>query len=556
MSIIETRRDQIFPVLDAAQIETAKRFASGPERAFAPGEVVFDVGERNAPAWLVLKGSIDVVRRDGLKRETPITTHHVGQISGEVSQLAGRDTLACGRAGADGCTALPFDAAHIRALMIGSAEVGEIVMRAFILRRVGLIDDGGAGAVLVGIPGTAELTRLQDFLRRNGYPVTVLDAANDAEGRATVERLGVPPADLPLMLCPNGTVLRRPSDAEAGACLGIMPDLDPDLIYDVAIVGAGPAGLAAAVYAGSEGLSVIVLDSRAFGGQAGASSRIENYLGFPTGISGMALAGRAFNQALKFGVEVAIPLQVSHLDCGKGNGHDSNPFKLELTDGGAVRAKTVIVASGAAYRRPPIANLPVFEGAGVSYWASPVEAKLCEGEEIALVGGGNSAGQAAVFLSPRVKRLHLIIRGDGLEPSMSRYLIDRIDALANVELHTNTEVVALEGNETTGLTGAVFRDRRTGATHGCSLRHLFLFIGAEPNADWLDGCVALDDKGFVLTGAKCGGRPGRPALPLETSRPGVFAIGDVRAGSTKRVAAAVGEGAAVVAQIHSVLAVE
>jgi thioredoxin reductase (NADPH) len=556
MSITETRRDQIFPVLDAAQIETAKRFASGPERAFAPGEVVFDVGERNAPAWLVLEGSIDVVRRDGLKRETPITTHHVGQISGEVSQLAGRDTLACGRAGADGCTALPFDAAHIRALMIGSAEVGEIVMRAFILRRVGLIDDGGAGAVLVGIPGTAELTRLQDFLRRNGYPVTVLDAANDAEGRAMVERLGVPPTHLPLMLCPNGTVLRRPSDAEAGACLGITPDLDPDLIYDVAIVGAGPAGLAAAVYAGSEGLSVIVLDSRAFGGQAGASARIENYLGFPTGISGMALAGRAFNQALKFGVEVAIPLQVSHLDCGKGNGHDGDPFKLEIADGGAVRAKTVIVASGAAYRRPPIANLPVFEGAGVSYWASPVEAKLCEGEEIALVGGGNSAGQAVVFLSPRVKRLHLIIRGDSLESSMSRYLIERIDALANVELHTNTEVVALEGNETTGLTGAVFRDRRTGATHGCSLRHLFLFIGAEPNADWLDGCVALDDKGFVLTGAKCGGRQGRPALPLETSRPGVFAIGDVRAGSTKRVAAAVGEGAAVVAQIHSVLAVE
>ena len=556
MSIIETRREQIFPVLDAAQIETAKRFASGPERAFAPGEVVFDVGERNAPAWLVLKGSIDVVRRDGLKRETPITTHHVGQISGEVSQLAGRDTLACGRAGADGCTALPFDAAHIRALMIGSAEVGEIVMRAFILRRVGLIDDGGAGAVLVGIPGTAELSGLQDFLRRNGYPVTVLDAANDAEGRAMVERLGVPPADLPLMLCPNGTVLRRPSNAEAGACLGITPDLDPDLIYDVAIVGAGPAGLAAAVYAGSEGLSVIVLDSRAFGGQAGASSRIENYLGFPTGISGMALAGRAFNQALKFGVEVAIPLQVSHLDCGDGNGHDSDPFKLELTDGGAVRAKTVIVASGAAYRRPPIANLPVFEGAGVSYWASPVEAKLCEGEEIALVGGGNSAGQAVVFLAPRVKRLHLIIRGEGLESSMSRYLIERIDALANVELHTKTEVVALEGDGTTGLTGAVFRDRSTGATHSCSLRHLFLFIGAEPNADWLDGCVALDDKGFVLTGAKCGGRQGRPVLPLETSRPGVFAIGDVRAGSTKRVAAAVGEGAAVVAQIHSVLAVE
>jgi thioredoxin reductase (NADPH) len=558
MSIIETRREQIFPILDAAQIETAKRFASAPARSFAPGEVVFDVGERNAPAWLVLEGSIDVVRRDGLQHETPITTHEVGQISGEVSQLAGRDTLACGRAGANGCTALPFDAAHIRALMIGSAEVGEIVMRAFILRRVGLIDEGGAGAVLVGIPGTADLTRLQDFLRRNGYPVMVLDAANDAEGRAMVERLGVPATDLPLMLCPNGTVLRRPSNAEAGACLGITPDLDPDRVYDVAIVGAGPAGLAAAVYAGSEGLSVIALDSRAFGGQAGASSRIENYLGFPTGISGMALAGRAFNQALKFGVEVAIPLQVSHLDCdnGNGNGHDSDPFKLELSDGGAVRARTVIVASGAAYRRPPIENLPMFEGAGVSYWASPVEAKLCEGEEIALVGGGNSAGQAVVFLAPKVKRLHLIIRGDGLESSMSRYLIERIDALPNVELHTKTEVVALEGDETKGLTGAMFRDRSTGKTHACSLRHLFLFIGADPNADWLNGCVALDDKGFVLTGAKCGGGHGRPALPLETSRPGVFAIGDVRAGSTKRVAAAVGEGAAVVAQIHSVLATE
>jgi thioredoxin reductase (NADPH) len=555
MSITETRREQIFPVLDAAQIDIAKRFASGPARDFAPGEIVFDVGERHAPAWLVLEGSIDVVRRDGLNRETPITTHEVGQFSGEVSQLAGRETLACGRAGAQGCTALPFDAAHIRALMIGSAEVGEIVMRAFILRRVGLIEEGGAGSVLVGIPGTSDLTRLQDFLRRNGHPYAVLDSANDAEGKAMVERLGVLPGDLPLMLCPNGTVLRRPSNVEAAACLGITPDLDPETVYEVAIVGAGPAGLAAAVYAGSEGLSAIVLDSRAFGGQAGASSRIENYLGFPTGISGMALAGRAFNQALKFGVEVAIPLEVKRLDCNAGNGK-SHSFSLDLESGGTVRAKTVVVASGAAYRRPPIANLPTFEGAGVSYWASPVEAKLCEGEEIALVGGGNSAGQAVVFLAPKVKRLHLVVRGEGLEASMSRYLIERIDALPNVELHTKTEVVALEGDATTGLTGAVFRDRTTGETHSCALRHLFLFIGAEPNAHWLDGCVALDNKGFVLTGAKCGERDGHPVLPLETSRPGVFAIGDVRAGSTKRVAAAVGEGAAVVAQIHSVLAAE
>jgi len=553
MSIIEKRHEQMFPVLDAAQIETAKRFASGPARDFKPGEVVFDVGERNAPAWLVLAGSIDVVRRDGLNRESPITTHHVGQISGEVSQLAGRETLACGRAGFDGCTALPFDAVHIRALMIGSAELGEIVMRAFILRRVGLIEDGGAGSVLVGIPGTADLTRLQDFLRRNGHPHSVLDAANDAEGRAMVERLGVPTTDLPLMLCPNGTVLRRPTNVEAGACLGITPELDPDLVYDVAIVGAGPAGLAAAVYAGSEGLSVIVLDSRAFGGQAGASARIENYLGFPTGISGMALAGRAFNQALKFGVEIAIPLQVSHLDCADGQVRDSDPFKLELIDGGAVRAKAVVVASGAAYRRPPIENLEMFEGAGVSYWATPVEAKLCAGEEVALVGGGNSAGQAVVFLAPKVRKLHLVVRRDGLEATMSRYLIERINALPNVELHTHTEIVGLEGGADTGLSGARFRDKRTGVEHTCSMRHLFLFCGADPNAAWLDGCVALDDKGFVLTGAKCSGKQGRPVLPLETSRPGVFAIGDVRAGSTKRVAAAVGEGAAVVAQIHSVL---
>ncbi|MGZ5849025.1 MAG: FAD-dependent oxidoreductase [Methyloceanibacter sp.] len=557
MSLIDTRYHQLFPVLDAGQIETAKRFASGPARAFAPGEVVFDVGESHAPAWLVLKGSIDVVRRDALNREAAITSHHAGQFSGEVSQLAGRQSLASGRAGAEGCTALPFDAAHVRALMIGSAEVGEIMMRAFILRRMGLLEEGGVGSVLIGVSGTADLVRLQGFLGRNGYPCTVLDASSDAEARAVIEQSGVLPEELPIMLCPNGTLLRRPSDAEAGACLGITPELDPDTVYDVAVVGAGPAGLAAAVYAASEGLSVLVLDSRAFGGQAGASARIENYLGFPTGISGMGLAGRAFNQALKFGAEIAIPLEVARLDCGGLDGSCGEALKLELTNGNAVRARTVVVASGARYRRPPIENLPIFEGAGVSYWASPVEAKLCEGEEVALVGGGNSAGQAVVFLAPKVKQLHLVVRGEGLEASMSRYLIDRIAALPNVELHTRTEVVGLEGDEASGLTGAVFRDRTTGETHACPLRHLFLFIGADPNAAWLEDCVAVDSKGFVVTGAEFGGGVGvadRAVLPLETSWPGVFAIGDVRAGSTKRVAAAVGEGAAVVAQIHSVLA--
>ena len=557
MSVIKTRGHQLFPVLDAVQIDTAKRFASGPSREFAPGEMVYDVAERHVPVWLVLKGSIDVVRRDGLNHEAAITSLGPGQFSGEVSQLAGAATLASGRAGPEGCTALPFDGAHVRALMVGSAEVGEIMMRAFILRRVGLIEEGGVGSVLVGTPGTPELVRLEGFLGRNGYPYTVLDASDDAEGRAIVERSGVLPEELPLMVCPNGTVLKRPTDAEAGIILGITPALDPNTIFDVAVVGAGPAGLAAAVYGASEGLSVLVLDQRAFGGQAGASARIENYLGFPTGISGMALAGRAFNQALKFGAEIAIPLEVARLDCGTPDQKGGEPMRLELTNSSAVRARTVVVATGARYRRPPIPNLSTFEGRGISYWASPVEAKLCEGEEVALVGGGNSAGQAVVFLAPKVRRLHLVVRGSGLEASMSRYLIDRIAALPNVELHTGTEVVALEGDEVTGLTAAVFRERATGATHTCPLRHLFLFIGADPNTSWLNRCVTLDNKGFVVTGATSTGGASNnhpPVLPLETSRPGVFAIGDVRAGSTKRVASAVGEGAAVVAQIHSVMA--
>jgi thioredoxin reductase (NADPH) len=558
MSLIDTRRHQIFPVLAAPQIEMAKRFASAPARNFEPGELVFDVGERLAPAWLVLKGSMDVVRRDGLRHETPITTHGVGQFSGEVSQLAGRATLVAGCAGAQGCTALPFDAAHLRALVIGSADVGEIVMRAFILRRVGLIEEGGAGSVLVGRPGSADLVRLQGFLARNGYPYAVLDATDDAEGRAVVERFGVLPAELPLMICPNGTMLKRPSDAEAGVCLGITPDLDPSKLYDVAVVGAGPAGLATAVYAASEGLSVLVLDQRAFGGQAGASSRIENYLGFPTGISGQALAGRAFNQAQKFGAELAIPLEAVRLHCEAPDQRPREPLRLDLSNHSSVTARTVVVASGVRYRRPGIPDLATFEGAGVSYWASPIEGKLCEGQEVALVGGGNSAGQAVVYLAPKVKRLHLIVRGAGLEASMSRYLIDRIAAMPNVELHSGTEVVGLEGDPIQGLTAAVLRERATGGTHRRVLRHLFLFVGADPNTGWLQGCLRIDDKGFVETGASLAGAAAshRPALPLETSLPGVFAIGDVRAGSTKRVAAAVGEGAAVVSQIHSILAAD
>jgi thioredoxin reductase (NADPH) len=553
MSLLETRFEQMFPLLDAVQLATAKRFASGPARSFAPEEVVYDVGVRNVPAWLVLDGEMAIMRRDGLHRQSSVVSLDAGQFSGEVSQLAGRGTLASGVAGPQGCTALPFDAAHIRALVVGSADVGEIVMRAFILRRVALIQEGGVGSLLIGRPDTPDLLRLEGFLNRNGYPYTVLDATSDEEARAAVERFGVLPEELLLMICPNGAVLKRPTDAEAAACLGITPELDPKTVYDVAIVGAGPAGLAAAVYGASEGLSVIVLDQRAYGGQAGASARIENYLGFPTGISGQALAGRAFTQAQKFGAEIAIPLEVARLDCG---GHSSgDPFRLEIAGGNSVRARTVVIASGARYRRPDISNLDDFDGAGISYWASPIEARLCEGEEVALIGGGNSAGQAVVFLAPQVKRLHLVVRGKGLEANMSRYLIDRIAALPNVELHVGSEVIALDGDRAGGLTAVTFRQRANGKTFKAPLRHLFLFIGADPNTGWLESCVAVDGKGFIATGGDFSvGGNSRTPLHLETSIPGVFAIGDVRASSTKRVGAAIGEGAAVVAQIHQVLA--
>ncbi len=541
LSMTDTREHQRFPVLTPPQIETARRFASGPERRFAPGETIYAIGDHDAPAWLVLGGTIEVIRRDGLSREATITIHHAGQFSGEVNQLAGRPSIAAGRAGPDGCTALPLDPAHLRALMVGSADVGEIIMRALILRRVGLIEEGGAGTILIGAPGSSDMMRLQDFLSRSGLPNLVLDVRSDEEGRALVERTGVLPEELPVVVCPTGSLLKRPSVEELAACLGVVPDIDPERLFDVAIVGAGPAGLATAVYAASEGLSVIVLDSRAMGGQAGASARIENYLGFPTGISGQALAGRAFNQALKFGAEMAIPVSVERLDC------DAPELRLLCADERRVKARAVVIASGARYRRPDVPNLAMFEGAGVSYWVSAVEARLCAGEEVVLVGGGNSAGQAVVFLAPQVRKLHLVVRRE-LSDTMSRYLIDRIAALPNVELHVGGEVAGLEGDRENGLTAATFRDRRDGSLTRREVRHMFLFIGADPNADWAQDCVETDGKGFVVTG---GG-----ARSLETSRPGVFAIGDVRAGSTKRVAAAVGEGAAVVAQIHNMLAAQ
>ncbi|TPM24797.1 cyclic nucleotide-binding domain-containing protein [Mesorhizobium sp. B2-3-5] len=534
---VGSRTDQMFPVLAQIQVEAARRFASGPPQHFSAGEMIFATGDRDVPVWLVLDGSIDVLRRDGLDEEAPITTHGEGQFTGEVSQIDGRATIASARAGQDGAILLPFDPAHLRALMIGSAEVGEIVMRALILRRVGLIEQGGSGTILIGGPGDAHVLRLQGFLTRNGYPNLVMDPKVDGEGRSFVERMALLPIELPLVVCPNGTLLKRPDEAELAACLGIVPKIDPHNIYDIAIVGAGPAGLAAAVYGASEGLSTIVLDERAMGGQAGASARIENYLGFPTGISGQALAGRAFNQALKFGAEVAIPVSVERLE------RIGDRLALNLSDGTTIASRTVVIASGATYQRPDIPGLSRFEGAGVSYWASPVEARLCTGKVVALVGGGNSAGQAIVFLAPHVERLHVFVRRD-LSETMSRYLIDRISALSNVEVHVGMDLVELDRDGDT-LANAVVRDRTSGVSSRYDITHLFLFIGATPHTSWLGGSVTMDGKGFILTGGA--------TASLETSIPGVFAIGDVRAGSTKRVAAAVGDGAAAVAQIHSYL---
>ncbi|WP_369805586.1 FAD-dependent oxidoreductase [Sphingobium sp. EM0848] len=534
---IGTRDHQMFPALTPVQMATARRFASGPPRSFVPDVPVFAAGDRNVPVWLVLEGSIEVLRRDGLDEEAPITTHRTGQFTGEVSQIDGRASIASARAGGDGATLLPFDAPHLRALMIGSAEVGEIVMRALILRRVRLIEQGGSGTILIGRPDDPHLLRLQGFLTRTGYPHLVMDPRIGGESRDFMERLALLPGDLPLLVCPNGAMLKRPDERQLALCLGILPAIDGEKVYDIAIVGAGPAGLAAAVYGASEGLSALVLDERAMGGQAGASARIENYLGFPTGISGQALAGRAFNQALKFGAEVAVPMGVERLERIGGR------LRLSLSGGSAVTARTVVIASGAAYRKPDIPSLSRFEGAGISYWASPVEARLCAGKEVALIGGGNSAGQAIVFLAAYVKRVHVFVRRD-LSETMSRYLIDRIAALSNVELHVGADLVELEGED--GVPAcAVVRDRATDALTRHAVAHLFLFIGATPHTHWLGGSIGTDDRGFILTGAS--------ALPLETSMAGVFAIGDVRAGSTKRVAAAVGDGAAAIAQIHAYL---
>ena len=543
-SIIDTRFDRMFPTLEPAEIERVRRF--GKLRAFAPGEPLFKAGGTEGGLSIVLSGEVDVTRSDTSGRRAPVVTLGRGAFLGELAQLAGRPALADATArGSVEALVIPPD--QLRALLVAEAELGERIMRALILRRVGALETGMGGPVIVGRADNGDVLRLQNFLRNNGHPHLRLDPEVDAEAKALIERFHVDPGQLPIVLCPGGQLLRNPGEMELARCIGLVGPIDPDRLYDVAIVGAGPAGLAAAVYAGSEGLRALVLDARAFGGQAGASARIENYLGFPTGITGMALMGRAYTQAQKFGVEMAIPDEAIGLDAA-GFVREGR-FVLNLADGEHASARAVVIASGARYRRPILANLAAFEGTSVHYWASPLEGKLCAGQEVALVGAGNSAGQAVVYLASQVRKVWLLVRGPDLAANMSRYLVDRIAALSNVEVLTQTSISGLDGHN--GVLEAVHLRGPSGEAMRRPVRHLFLFIGADPNTDWLKGSgVALDGKGFVLTGSDTGGA----SRPLETSVRGVFAIGDVRSGSTKRVAAAVGEGAQAVATLHAFLA--
>jgi thioredoxin reductase (NADPH) len=543
--VVLPRHNETFPVLTEAEIARIRHFAEPVH--YADGETILVAGKAAPGMLVVLQGHVAITQRDGLGHRRPLLEHGPGEIIGELAQLSGKPVLVDGTAEGE-VEALLLTPAKLRALLVAQAELGERMMRALILRRVALIEAGASGPVLVGPENGSLMLRLRGFLTRNNQPHHVLDPATDAEATEVIARYQAAPGELPLVICPDGAVLKAPDEGTLARQLGMVGRTATQTLYDVAVVGAGPAGLATSVYAASEGLSVVVFDTRAAGGQAGASARIENYLGFPTGISGLALAGRAFVQAQKFGVEIMIPAEVKRLHCARVDG----AMALELEGGVRVAAKTVVIASGARYRRPAIDRLAEFEGRGVWYWASPIEARLCTEQEVVLVGGGNSAGQAAVFLSGHASLVRMMVRGPGLADSMSSYLIERIAAAPNIELMVETEITALDGTLQTGLEQVNWRNRRTGAADSRPIRNVFLFVGADPATEWLADCgVAVDKAGFVLTGDKVD-TAARGAL--ETSVAGVFAVGDVRSGSVKRVGGGIGEGAQVVPMLHACLA--
>jgi thioredoxin reductase (NADPH) len=556
-SFLEGRLHEIFAPMNDADIPRAARF--GERRSYPDGAMLFEVGKQAPGMFVLLSGRVAFSRRDALGRSIPVWERQgPGHFLGELGQLSGADAFMDAQArGPVEVLLLPPEG--LRALLVAEVELGERILRSLTLRRLGLLALGFGGPVLIGPPSDSRMRALQEFLLRSGHPHQVLDPETDTDAAGLVERHAAGPDDLPLVVCPGGSVLKNPGDIALARYLNVLPNSIRERGYDVTVVGAGPAGLATAVYAASEGLSILVIDARGFGGQASASARIENYFGFPTGITGQELAGRGFTQAQKFGADFAIPAVAARLSCHPREA--PAPLSLVLEDGRTVSTRAVVIASGARYRRPSIPTLSDFEGRGVSYWASPIEARSCRGKDVVLVGGGNSAGQGAVFLSGHAARVLLLIRGSTLSQSMSRYLVDRIAATSNIHVHPFTELTALRGNERGELEKIRWKNHRTGVENEVNVRHVFLFVGADPATEWLRSCeVALDGKGFVKTGADLtlqelvrAGRRDVPR-PLETSVPGVFAIGDVRCGSVKRVGGAIGEGAAVVAQLHSYLA--
>jgi thioredoxin reductase (NADPH) len=549
LSAQSSRFDLMFPTLTPRQI--ARIATYGHARRIQPGDVLVEQGDRAVPFFVVTAGEVEIIRPSGTA-ETLVAVHGPGQFTGEVNLLSGRRALVRARATKAG-EVIEVDHEHILALVQTDSELSEVLMRAFIFRRVELIAHGLGDVVLVGSSHSAGTLRVKEFLTRNDHPYAYIDLDRDADVQVLLDRFHVAVADVPVLICRDQVVLRNPTNPQIADCLGFNDAIDQMHVRDVVIVGAGPSGLAAAVYGASEGLDVLVLESNAPGGQAGSSSNIENYLGFPSGISGQELAGRAYAQAEKFGAQIVIAKDARRLTC------DRKPYAIRIDDGPPVPARTIVIATGAQYRKLSLDSLSQFEGAGVYYGATFVEAQWCGGEEVIVVGGGNSAGQAAVFLSQTAKCVHMLVRSGGLADSMSRYLIRRIDETPSIVLRTYTEIVALDG---TGQVERVrWRNRETGEIETHDIRHVFVMTGAVPNTHWLDGCLAVDANGFIKTGpdlsrddlAAARWPLARPPYLLETSLPGVFAAGDVRGGNVKRVASAVGEGSIAITFVHRVL---
>jgi thioredoxin reductase (NADPH) len=545
-------RTQAFPVLTDAQISRLRPV--GKVRPVKPGEILFQPDDTDVPCFVLLSGSMDIVQ-PGFTGERAIVTHHTGGFTGEITMISGRRCLVRGRVTVAG-EFLEIRADDLRSVVARDAELGEIFMRAFIIRRLLLISEGLGNVIVMGSRHCAGTLHLREFLGRNGHPYTFVDLDTDKTSQELLDRFEVKLSEVPVVICNGHTVLKNPSTQELANCLGFNASIDESQVRDLIIVGAGPSGLAAAVYAASEGLDALVIETDAPGGQAGSSSKIENYLGFPTGVSGEELANRAITQAQKFGAKMMVAHSVVKLNC------DRRPYEIVLENGNVLAARSIVISTGAQYNKPPIANLHRFEGQGVYYGATFMESQLCEGEDVVVVGGGNSAGQAAVFLSQTARKVHMLVRSRELSETMSRYLIQRITKNPAIELLCQTEVTDLQGDRQ--LERISWRNRVTGETSTNEIRHLFMMTGASPRTEWLQGCLALDSKGFILTGrdldvtADAAHTPTWPLVRapqmLETSLPGVFAVGDVRSGNVKRVASAVGEGAIAIHLVHRALA--